>query len=150
MVVVVGALAVWRYNAVPAPINDPSYFCQTPDPTAASFIAATTILQGCAAGKTFQLERGQTVAVDLDGGHGFDTSIQWTDLVVSDGHVLSTQLAPGQTSLPGTRVDEVAVYRAARTGQSAISAVLHECLAANPNFDPCKRGHVWSVTIHVV
>ena len=146
LVVVAGGVALYRASV--APIDDPSYFCEAPDPTPAAWIAATAILGNCAAGKTFTLEKGQAVAVDLPGGNGFDTSTQWTDLVVSDPHVLSPVLSPGRyAGVEQGRQDEVAVYRAIQSGQATLSAVQHLCTPSGT--DSCSRGHLWTVTIRV-
>ena len=79
-IIVYLALGLWIYTAAFAPIDDPGYFCGGPDPSPVTSIAATYILQDCAAGKTFTVAKGQTIAVDLQGGNGVDTSIQWTDV----------------------------------------------------------------------
>ena len=142
------AVAVWVYNAEVAPIADPSYFCGAPDPSPVTSIAASTILQDCAAGKTVTLARGLTVAVDLQGGNGVDTWYQWTDVTVSDGQVLSTVSPPARVrGVPPQRLDEVAVYRAAKTGQATLSAVQQFCTANGGG--GCRRGHLWSVTVRV-
>ena len=147
-VVVISALALWIYNAAFAPIDDPSHWCQVPDPSPVTSITATTVLQDCAAGKTFTLAKGQTIAVDLQGGNGVDTWTQWTDVVVSDGHVLSTVSAPVRVrGVPPQRLDEVAIYRATQTGQATVSAVDQWCTANGGG--GCRRGYLWSVTIRV-
>ena len=142
------AVGVWIYNAAIAPIDDPSYFCGTPDPSPVTSIAASAILQDCAAGKTFTLAKGQTIVVDLQGGNGVDTWTQWTDVVVSDGQVLSPVSAPARVrGIPPQRLDEVAIYRATQTGQATLSAVEQWCTANGAG--GCRRGHLWSVTIRV-
>jgi putative intracellular protease/amidase len=142
------AVAVWFYNAEIAPIDDPSYFCGAPDPSPVTSIVASTILQDCAADKTVTLAKGLTVAVDLQGGNGVDTWYQWTDVTVSDGQVLSTVSPPARVrGVPPQRLDEVAVYRAAQTGQATLSAVEQFCTANGGG--GCGRGHLWSVTVRV-
>jgi hypothetical protein len=146
----VGCLAifVWIYYAAFAPIDDPSYFCGAPDPSPVTSIAASTILQDCAAGKTFTLAKRQTVAVDLQGGNGVDTWTQWTDVTVSDGQVLSTVSGPARVrGVPPQRLDEVAIYQATQTGQATLSAVEQHCSANGGSH--CQRGHRWSVTVRV-
>jgi hypothetical protein len=143
------AVAVWViYNAAFAPIDDPSYFCGAPDPSPVTSIAASTVLQDCAAGKPFTLAKGQTIAVDLQGYVGVDTWTQWTDVTVSDGRVLSTVSAPARVrGVPPQRLDEVAIYRANQTGQATLSAVEQLCTANGGG--SCRRGHRWSVTVRV-
>jgi len=143
------AVAAWViYNAAFAPIDDPSYFCGAPDPSPVTSIAATSILQDCAAGKTFTIAKGQAIAVDLQGGNGVDTWTQWTDVTVSDTDVLSTVGAPARIrGFPPQRLDEVAVYRAIKTGQATLSAVEQWCTANGGG--SCRRGYRWSVTIRV-
>lgn len=142
------AAAVWFYNAEFAPTDDPSYFCGAPDPSPVTSIAASTVLQDCAAGETVTLAKGLTVAVDLQGGNGVDTWYQWTDVTVSDGQVLSTVSPPARVrGVPPQRLDEVAVYRAAKAGQATLSAVQQFCTANGGG--GCGRGHLWSVTVRV-
>lgn len=146
----VGCLAifVWIYYAAFPPIDDPSYFCSAPDPSPVTSIAASTILQDCAAGKTFTLAKRQTVAVDLPAYSGVDTWTQWTDVTVSNGQVLSTVGAPTRVrGIPPQRVDEVATYRATRTGQATLSAVEQQCSANGGGH--CQQGYLWSVTVRV-
>ncbi len=133
-------------NFILGPVDDPSYFCVTPDPSPVTSIAASTVLQDCAAGKTFTLPKGQTVAVDLRGGAGVDSATQWTDVTVSDGKVLSTVSRPARVrGVDKMRLDEVAVYRATQTGQATLSAVEQQCgFGGN-----CSRGQLWRVTIRV-
>jgi putative intracellular protease/amidase len=147
-VVCLGVAAWAIYNAAFAPIDDPSYFCSGPDPSPMTSIAASTILQDCAAGKTVTLAKGSTVGVDLQGGNGVDTWYQWTDVTVSDGHVLGTVSPPTRVrGIPPQRLDEVAVYRAAQTGQATLTAVEQFCTANGGG--GCGRGHLWSVTVRV-
>src|SRR5712692_5426374 len=142
------AIAISIYKAGFAPIDDPSYFCGVPDPSPVTSTADSIVLQDCAAGKTFTVAKGQSVAIDLQGGNAVDTWTQWTDVTVSDGQVLSTVTAPARVrGVPPQRLDEVAVYRAAQTGEATLSAVEQSCTA---NGGPkCDRGHLWSVTVRV-
>jgi hypothetical protein len=140
---------VAAYRAFIAPIDDPSYFCQVPDPSPVTSIAPTAILGVCAAGKTFTLVKGQTIAVDLWGGYGVDTSTEWTDLAVSDPHVLSAVSAPARVGVARQRIDEVAAYRAAQSGQATLSAVEQWCTANLTCRCSCRQGHLWSVSIRV-
>src|SRR5437868_8133869 len=138
-IIVCLALGVWIYSALFAPIDDPGYFCGVPDPSPVTSITASTIVQDCAAGKIVSLEKGQTVAVDLPAYGGVDTHTQWTDLAVSDGHVLSAVLGPARVRGVGPqgsqRFDEVAVYRALQTGKATISAVQQYCGASSTCHD---------------
>ena len=141
-------VSIWIYNAAFAPIDDPSYFCGAPDPSPVTSIAASIVLQDCAAGKTFPLAKGRTIAVDLQAGNGVDTWTQWTDLAVSDGQVLKTVSGPTRVrGVPVQRLDEVAIYRANQTGQATLSAVEQLCTANGGG--GCRRGHLWSVTVRV-
>lgn len=152
-------------NFILGPVDDPSYFCNGPDLSPVTSIAAATVLQNCAAGKTFTLAKGQTIAVDLQSYNGIDTRTQWTDVTVSDARVLSTvsgpyrvkDVAPAPSSGsscsvrcstygPG-RLDEVAIYRATRTGRATLSAVQQFCTG---NFGGgCGRTYRWNVTVRV-
>ena len=149
-VVILAGLAIVAWTYAFAPVNDPSYFCGAPDPSPVTSIAASTILQDCAAGKTFTVAKGETIVVDLAGYTGIDTYGLWGDLMVSDNHVLRTVSPPAR--IRGTpplqfRLDEVAVYQAGQTGEATLSAVEQGCTA---NFGGhCGRGHLWSVTIRV-
>jgi hypothetical protein len=142
------AAGVWIYSFLIVPIDDPAYFCGTPDPSRLTTISAALVLQECAAAKTFTLEKGQTVALDLSGSAGVDTSDLWIDVTVSDASVLSTVSAPAQIEVDSTyrRVDEVAVYRAAKSGQATISAVRQRCGGSTGR---CAMGHRWRATVRV-
>lgn len=137
-----------RANAlVYGPIDDAAYFCNTPDPVPGPGISASIILQECAAGKTFDLRPGQTVAIELHPSFGVDTSTQWFDVGVSDTSVLVATPAPESVRGPYGRPDKVAIFRAQRVGIATIHAVLKQCSA---NFGGgCDRGYRWTVTIQV-
>jgi len=143
------AVVVWIYSALfLTPIDDPSYFCNTPDPSPVASISASTILQSCAAGKTITVAKGDTIAVDLLAIVGVDTWSQWTDVTESDGQVLTTVSPPARVAgVPPQRLDEVAVYRATKSGQATLSAVEQFCTANGGG--SCRRGHVWNVTVRV-
>jgi len=144
-VIACGVIVAYVYAF--APINDPSYFCGSPDPSPLTSIAASTILQGCAAGKTFAVAKGETIAVDLAGFSGVDTGTLWGDVMVSDSKVLSTVSPRARIEGAQQRLDEVVIYLAAQTGQVTLSAVEQGCSA---NFGGrCGRGHLWSVTVRV-
>ena len=114
-VIIVGG--VWMYGALFSPIDDPRFFCQLPIATPVSAVTSYALLQNCAAGRTFTLARGEPIAVDLTDYFGVDHGPQWTDLTVSDGHVLATITAPSVIiDTKNRRVDEVAVYRASNIG----------------------------------
>ena len=118
-----------------------------PDPAPGPGISASIILQECAAGKTFDLRSGQTVAIDLPTGAGVDTSTQWFDVGVSDTYVLVNAHAPESVRGPYSPPDEVAIFRAQRRGVATIHAVLKQC---SGNFGGgCDRGYRWTVTIQV-
>lgn len=129
------------------PIDDAAFFCGAPDPSPAPGIAASIVLQECAAGKSFTVQRGQMIAIDLQGGHGVDTSRAWVDFNVSDSSVLSNLTPPHTVGGPFGRADEVALYQAIRSGESTISGVQMYCTANGGG--SCDRGHRWSVTIQV-
>jgi hypothetical protein len=147
-IIVCLGLGVWIYDAAFAPIDDPGYFCGAPDPSPVASVTASIVVQDCAAGTTVTLAKGLTVAVDLQGGNGVDTWYQWTDVTVSDAQVLGTVSQPARVrGVPPQRLDEVAVYRAARTGEATLSAVEQFCTANGGG--GCARGHRWSVTVRV-
>jgi hypothetical protein len=140
--------AVWGYHAVTLPLDDASYFCNSPDPSPPSSIVADSILQACAAGTTVMLSRGQTVAVALAAESSVDRWAQWTDLSVSDRNVVSAFDGSPYT-LPGPPTShveyEVAVFRANQPGETTISAIYRGCAASLG----CDRGIRWWVTIEV-
>jgi hypothetical protein len=128
------------------PVHGPAYFCSAPDPTPVADLGASLVLQECSAGRTVTVSLGETIAVDLQNLYGVDTSRDWHDLGVSDNSVLGTVVAPIARGVR-PRSDEIAVYRALKAGDSAISAVLVSCTA---NFGGhCSRGGRWIVTVLV-
>lgn len=159
--VVVAAGAIWAYNAVFAPIDDPTYFCDAPyramvpDQAPVSSLTATVILRACPKSRTITLAQGQSVAVDLVAYEsGVDSTTKWDDLMVSNDQVLTTIRAPARVRVsalanngsPG-RLDEVAVYRAARSGEAKLIAVEHFCRGGP--MGGCDQGHRWGVTVRV-
>jgi predicted secreted protein len=145
MVVVVG-LATRSdqvLNFILGPVDDPQYFCFTSDPSPAAGLNSSTVLQECSAGKTMHIGRGETIAIDLRSG-GVDSATNWHDFHVSDASVLQTVVAPTNTSATGPS-EEIALYRAVKTGQSSISAVQVRC-GWNGS---CGRNHRWKVTVEV-
>jgi hypothetical protein len=144
---VVVFLAMWApsiLNFVLGPINDPGYFCTTPDPTPVANLNATVVLQECSAGKTVTISRGTTIAVDLQNFFGADTSDSWHDLDTSDSSVLETVVSPSSRGIR-PRSDEIAVYRALRVGRATITAVLRHSGGGGGY----ARGHLWRVTVRV-
>ena len=140
----------WLYEAIFAPTYDLSYFCGVPDPSPALPIAASMTIQNCAGGRTFMVARQQTVAVDLTSYTGVDRWSQWTGLTVSDGNLLTTISGPTERrGTPAQRVDQVAIYRAARNGVATISAIEYFCGEPSGPFGNCDRGHRWSVMVKV-
>lgn len=132
-------------NFILGPIDDQQYFCFRSDPSPVADLSSSTVLQECSAGKTVKIGRGQTIAVDLQNSSGVDSSTSWHDFNVSDESILQTILAP--TNRGGARSsDEIAVYRAAKRGQSNISAVQVVC--GGPH-SFCGRNHRWKVTVEV-
>lgn len=130
------------------PIDDPGYFCGAPDPSPAAGIAASIVLQECAAGKTFSLRRGQTIAIELPGsGHGVDTSTGWSDFNVSNTSVVS-EVTPRETLSGQFGQEEVTLYKALGSGEASVGRVLTHCTANGGGV--CDRGHRWSVTIRVL
>ena len=159
--VVIAGGAIWVYYTNFAPINDPTYFCDASyrgmqaDPSPASSLTATVLLRDCPEASTVTLVQGQTVAVDLVAyDHGIDSTTKWDDLMVSNDQVLSTVRAPARVRVPAgasnvspSRLDEVAVYRAARLGEATLNAVEHFCRGGP--MAGCDQGHRWSVTVRV-
>src|SRR5260370_40465119 len=77
------------------PSDDPPFFCSLPDPSPVAEANGTSlVLQGCAAGKTYTLPRGGTVAIDLASGGGLDSGAEVHDLTVSEPSILQTVPAP--------------------------------------------------------
>jgi hypothetical protein len=132
-------------NFILGPVDDLSYFCNAPDPGPVAHIGSSTVLQECSAGKTVTIKRGETVAVDLPNSYGVDTSDEWHDFSVSDQSVLGMVVAPTRRDTH-SRSDEIAVYRALKSGQSTISAVLVHC---GGHLGRCGRGHRWKTTVEV-
>jgi hypothetical protein len=129
-------------NFILGPVDDPQYFCYVPDPSPVTKLGSSTILQECSAGKTVSIGRGETIAIDLLSG-GIDSATNWHDFHVSDESVLQMVVAPTNTSATGPS-EEIALYRAVKTGQSSISAVQVSCGQS------CGRGHRWKVTVEVI
>jgi hypothetical protein len=122
-----------------SPNDTPSLFCGWPDPSPWPDASATSlVLQDCAAGKTFTVPRGKTIAVDLttDGFTGFAIH----DLTVSDWSILQTVTAPRTVSTSG---DYFAVYRAVRSGRVDISALWRYCSKS------CSDSVRWEATVQV-
>jgi hypothetical protein len=147
---ILAAILLWQNQEhvlgfIFGPINDPGYFCGTPDPSPVADLGTTMVLQECSAGKTVTIKRGETIAVDLQQSHGVDIGSDWHDLGVSDLSVLGTVVAPTSRD-SRLRSDEIAAYRALEAGQSTISAVLVQYSGSSDRYD---RGHRWSVTVQV-
>lgn len=133
------------------PSDDPSLLCQSADPSPLTEVSnADLVLQACAAGKTFTIRRGDTIAVDLTGSGGVDTSGTFHNLTVSDSSILSTVVAPKTIALNirnGTRgrfFDYLSIYRAVRTGRATISALLNTCWNGG-----CNDTNRWRATVQV-
>ena len=133
------------------PSDDPSLLCTQPDPSpVAEADGAQVVLQACAAGTTFKIQRGETVAVDLTGSGGVDTSGTFHDLTVSDSWILSTVVTPNTIYLNmrngerGRFFDFFAVYKGARSGRATISALLSTCVNVR-----CKDTNRWRASVEV-
>ncbi|HEX7264014.1 MAG TPA: hypothetical protein VF383_07530 [Candidatus Dormibacteraeota bacterium] len=130
-------------NFILGPVDDPQYFCVTPDPSPLADVGSSTVVQECSAGKTVSIGRGETIAVDLPNSPGVDQTRTWHDFRVSDGSVLQTVIAP-TTRGDRRRSDLLAVYRAVKSGRSSISVMQLVCGAIG---GACGRDHLWKVTI---
>jgi len=122
-----------------SPSDTPHLFCSLPDPSPLPDASATSlVLQDCAAGKTFTIGRGKTIAVDLttDGLTGFAIH----GLSVSDSSILQTVTAPSTVSTFG---DYFAVYRGVRSGRVDINAMWSYCV------NGCRDSMRWEVTVQV-
>jgi hypothetical protein len=121
------------------PNDTPQLFCSWSDPSPLPDASATSlVLQDCAAGKTYTLPRGKTIAVDLS-TYGF-TGFAIHDLTVSDSSILQTVTAPRTVSTFG---DYFAVYRAVRSGRVDLSALWRYC------FNGCSDSLRWEATVQV-
>jgi hypothetical protein len=121
------------------PNDTPHLFCSWSDPSPWPDASATSlVLQDCAAGKTYTLPRGKTVAVDLS-TYGF-TGFAIHDLTVSDSSILQTVTAPRTVSTFG---DYFAVYRALRSGRVDINALWRYCS------NGCSDSMRWEATVQV-
>jgi hypothetical protein len=121
------------------PNDTPQLFCSWPDPSPWPDASATSlVLQDCAAGKTYTLSPGKTIAVDLT-TYGF-TGFTIHDLTVSDSSILQTVTAPRTVSTFG---DYFAVYRAVSSGRVDISALWRYCS------NGCSDSLRWEATIQV-
>src|SRR5260370_13709594 len=133
------------------PSDDPPFFCSLPDPSPVAAANGTSlVLQGCAAGKTYTLPRGGTIAIDLASGGGLDSGAEFHDLTVSDPSILQT-VSPPKTidastrdGTPGRHSDYFAVYRGIRTGRVTITALYRTCFNTS-----CNDTFQWEVTIQV-
>jgi hypothetical protein len=132
-------------NFILGPVDDPQYFCFFPDPSPVADLGSSTVLQECSAGKTVSIRRGETIAVDLPNPFGVDRTTSWHDFNVSDESVLQTVVAPTSKTIHFRR-DEIAVYRAVKTGRSSISVLQAVCGAPGGG---CGRDHRWKVTVEV-
>ena len=137
--------------SIQGPIDDPSLLCRSADPSpVAETDDAQLVLQGCAAGKTFTIRRGETIAVDLTGSGGVDTTGTFHDLKVSDSSILGTAVSPRtvySNSRGGTQgrfFDYFAVYVGVRNGQATISALLNGCVNT-----ACRDTNLWRATVKV-
>jgi hypothetical protein len=138
-------------NSIQGPSDDPSLLCRSADPSpVAEASDAQLVLQACAAGKTFTIRRGETIAVDLTGSGDVDTSGTFHDLSVSDSSILGTIVGPRTIYLnsrggtQGRFFDYFAVYIGVRSGQATISAVLNTCVNAG-----CHDTNRWRATVRV-
>jgi hypothetical protein len=95
-------------------------------------------LQDCAAGKTFTVRRGGTVAISLT-TFGFDR-FEIHGLTVSDSSILQT-VAGARTV--GTLGDYFAVYRAIRSGRVNINALWRYCS------NSCTDSMRWEAAVQV-
>jgi hypothetical protein len=122
-----------------SPNDTAQIFCNVSDPSPwPDANEASLVLQDCAAGKTYTLQRGETVAVDLS-TYGF-TGFTIHDLTVSDPSILQTVTAPSAVSTFG---DYFAVYRGVRSGRVDINAVWSYCS------DGCRDSMRWEATVLV-
>ncbi len=122
-----------------SPNDTPHLFCSLPDPSPwPDASAPSLVLQDCAAGKTFTIARGKTVAVDLT-TYGL-TGFALHDLTVSDSSILQTVTAPRTVSISG---DYFAVYRGVRSGRVDINALWSYC------FNGCRDSMRWEATVQV-
>ncbi|HXC75897.1 MAG TPA: hypothetical protein VNU19_02490 [Candidatus Acidoferrum sp.] len=139
---------VWIYVAFFTPVDDPRFFCQLPVASPVSIVAPYAVLQNCAADKTFTVAKGGIIAVDVTDYFGVDSGgPEWTGLTVSDGHVLTTVRPSVIIDSQDSRIDEVAVYRAAQAGEATLRAVDRACGA---DTGPCRPGFLWRVTVRVI
>ena len=137
------------------PDGDPRFFCTAPDPSPLPTIESAKVLQECSAGETVAVRSGEIIAVDLPAGLGVDTSATWNAFSVSDHSVLDTIAAPSvlesrttdNRGITRIRQDTVSLYRAAKAGESTISAVQTWCTANGGGY--CNRPHRWSVRVQV-
>jgi hypothetical protein len=129
------------------PNDDPQFFCSLPDPSPVAEATGTSLLlEGCAAGKTYELKRGATMAVDLATGGRLDSGAQFHDLTVSDPSILQAVSAPvaiKSTRDGATALDYVAVYKGVQSGRVTISALYRVC------FGRCTDSMRWETTVQV-
>lgn len=139
--ILVGAGYWLLYNVAFGP-ND--YSCNVADPTPLTDIRSRYLLQECAAGKSFAISRGETIAIDLQNHYGVDTYEEWRDLSAADSSVLGTVEAPTRIGLR-PRSDEVAVYAGLRSGVSEVTATRYSC----GSFGTCGGRQRWRVKVRV-
>ena len=155
VVAVVAAVVVTNLGRIvdrfETPNDDPQFFCSLPDPSPVAEANGTSlVLQGCAAGKTYTLPRGGTIAIDLASGGGLDSGAEFHDLTVSDPSILQTVSAPRtidastRDGTPGRHSDYFAVYRGIRTGRVTITALYRTCFNTS-----CNDTFQWEVTVQV-
>jgi len=148
LVPLVIAAAATLISNLRGPSDDPALLCIRPDPT--PLINASLVLQNCSAGKTFTIQRGEILAVDLTASAGVDTGGEFRDLSVSNGSILATVAAPStlfsslRNGVSGRYFDYVALLRGARTGQTMISALVQSCFNTR-----CQDTNRWVATVRV-
>ena len=128
--------------------DDPQFFCSSPDPApVAEASDATLILRGCAAGKTYRVPRGGTIAIDLASGGRLDSGAVFHALTVSDRWILQTVVPPKTIGDPShyVIVDYVAIYRGARRGIVTVSALYRVCIS-----NGCIDTSRWEAFVQVI
>ena len=152
VVAIVAALLVTNRERIAdrfeTPNDDPQFFCSAPDPSPAAEANGTSlVLRGCAAGKTYTLLRGSTIAIDLASGGRIDSGADFHDLTVSDPSILQTVSVPRaiSSSRDGKpALDFVAVYKGVHSGRVIISALYRVCFGGS-----CNDSLRWEATVQV-
>ncbi len=116
-------------HLIEGPSDEPSLLCRSADPSPVAELSdAQLVLQACAAGTSFTITRGETIAVDLTGSGGVDETSTFHQLSLSNSSILATVVSPRTIYSSSRGGTQGRFFDGMRSGQTAISALLNSCL----------------------